>query len=149
MNDLTVFVNANVLIYAALSNSAFHQIARQRLTTFVESGKSLCISNQIIREYLSAMSRTLLNARQYDATRLANDVYMMQRQYDVLEETIGTRQNLLNLLGRFTTGGKQVHDANIIATMQHYGITQLLTNNIDDFKRFDSLATLIPLIEQA
>lgn len=149
MNDLTVFVDANVLIYVALSNSAFHQVARQQLISFAGSGKVLCISNQVIREYLSGMSRTLLNARQYDAIRLANDVYMMQRQYTVLEETICTRQNLLNLLGRFTTGGKQVHDANIVATMQQYGITQLLTNNVDDFKRFDSLITLIPLIEQA
>lgn len=148
MDDLAVFVDANVLIYAALSNSAFHQIARERLISFAGSNTILCISNQVIREYLSGMSRTLLNARQYDTTLLANDVSIMQRQYTVLEETIITRQNLLNLLGRFTTGGKQVHDANIVATMQQYGISQLLTNNVDDFKRFDSLITLIPLIEQ-
>lgn len=148
MDDLAVFVDVNVLIYAALSNSAFHQIARERLISFAGSNKILCISNQVIREYLSGMSRTLLNARQYDPTLLANDVSIMQRQYTVLEETIITRQNLLNLLGRFTTGGKQVHDANIVATMQQYGISQLLTNNVDDFKRFDSLITLIPLIEQ-
>ena len=33
-------------------------------------------------------------------------------------------------------GGKQVHDANIIATMKVYGIPALLTRNTEDFERF-------------
>ena len=33
-------------------------------------------------------------------------------------------------------GGKQVHDANIVATMLAYGERRLLTFNIRDFRRF-------------
>lgn len=33
-------------------------------------------------------------------------------------------------------GGKQVHDANIVATMLAYGVPALLTHNGRDFERF-------------
>jgi predicted nucleic acid-binding protein len=46
---------------------------------------------------------------------------------------------------RFEIAGKQVHDANIVATMLVHGITQLLTQNIADFSRFSSLITVMPL----
>ena len=36
----------------------------------------------------------------------------------------------------FHIGGKQVHDANIIATMKVYDIPALLTHNTEDFERF-------------
>jgi predicted nucleic acid-binding protein len=44
-------------------------------------------------------------------------------------------------------GGAQIHDANIVATMQVYNIPTLLTHNTKDFKRFSSLISIMPLIE--
>ena len=43
------------------------------------------------------------------------------------------------------SGGKQVHDANIVATMLIYGIPQILTHNTADFARFSELITVLPL----
>lgn len=34
--------------------------------------------------------------------------------------------------------GKQVHDARLVATMKVYGITHILTFNVDDFQRYAS-----------
>ena len=45
-------------------------------------------------------------------------------------------QILCELLAEIPTGGKQVHDANIVATMMAYGIPALLTHNAKDFARF-------------
>ena len=44
-----------------------------------------------------------------------------------------------------SVGGRQVHDANIVATMQAYGIRHLLTHNTDDFIRFSGLITVLPV----
>jgi predicted nucleic acid-binding protein len=54
-------------------------------------------------------------------------------------------EKLLALSGQVNIGGKQVHDANIVATMQVYGIRQLLTHNTSDFVRFSSFITRVPL----
>ena len=39
-------------------------------------------------------------------------------------------------------GGKQIHDANIVATMLRYGVLALLTCNPEDFLRFKTLITI-------
>ena len=43
----------------------------------------------------------------------------------------------------FAFGGKQVHDANIVATMIAHGETRLLTFNESDFRRFGSLIEVV------
>ena len=52
---------------------------------------------------------------------------------------------LLHLLSSVQVAGKQVHDANIVATMLTYGVPKLLTNNTADFARFGHLITVVPL----
>ncbi|HET8630202.1 MAG TPA: hypothetical protein VFL91_22495 [Thermomicrobiales bacterium] len=51
---------------------------------------------------------------------------------------------MLALLREHPTGGKQVHDANIVATMLAYGIGTLLTFNHDDMARFEGKIKLVP-----
>ncbi len=54
--------------------------------------------------------------------------------------------HVVNLLQTIPTAGKQVHDANIVATMQAYTIQHLLTHNVSDFNRFAGLITIVPLV---
>jgi predicted nucleic acid-binding protein len=54
----------------------------------------------------------------------------------------------LQLLIRFQqylTRGKQVHDANIVATMLAHEIDTLLTLNVDDMKRFADKIRIVSL----
>jgi hypothetical protein len=44
-------------------------------------------------------------------------------------------------------GGKQVHNANIVATMLAHGIPRLFTHNVADFNRFSTLIEILPLVE--
>jgi predicted nucleic acid-binding protein len=43
---------------------------------------------------------------------------------------------LLDLLKSRTVQGKQIHDANIVATMRRCGISSLLTHHTADFTRY-------------
>jgi predicted nucleic acid-binding protein len=69
----------------------------------------------------------------------------LAHHFHILEEGHAVTVKLLELMERFEIAGKQVHDANIVATMLVHGITQLLTQNIADFSRFSSLITVMPL----
>jgi len=42
----------------------------------------------------------------------------------------------------FKIGGKQVHDANVVASMLAYDIPCLLTHNIKDFQRFGEVISI-------
>jgi predicted nucleic acid-binding protein len=58
-----------------------------------------------------------------------------------LEDGPAVWDELLQLSRRIPFGGRQVHDANIVATMLAHRERRLLTFNEADFKRF------VPLIE--
>ena len=52
------------------------------------------------------------------------------------DDTAEVTGQLIKLMKDFKICGKEVHDANIVATMLAYDIPCLLTHNIKDFKRF-------------
>ena len=52
---------------------------------------------------------------------------------------------LASLCREVPVGGKQVHDANIVATMLAHGERRLLTFNVNDFRRFGQRVELVAL----
>jgi len=69
----------------------------------------------------------------------------IESQCRVAEDGPDVAQQLHTLLAVGDTRGKQIHDANIVATMLSHGVTRLVTENTTDFKRFADLITVLPL----
>ena len=74
------------------------------------------------------------------------DILHFESVLKIADETAAVTQQLLALLAAIPCGGKQVHDANIVATMLVQGVANLLTHNVADFKRFGHLINIIPLV---
>jgi predicted nucleic acid-binding protein len=142
-----VFVDTNILIYANLTESPFHQHAIQILETLHQQESTLWISRQILREYLSAMTKREILTHPIAITSLIEDIQSFSQHFCIAEDSPLVTKKLLALVKQIAVGGAQIHDANIIATMQAYNIPTLLTHNTKDFKRFSSLITLLPLVE--
>jgi predicted nucleic acid-binding protein len=140
-----VFIDTNVLIYANLARSPLHRVARERLCALDQQGIDLWISRQVLREYLSAMTRRGELTGDIPIASLVEDVRYFASRFHVGEDGPGVTERLLILLEQVNVGGKQVHDANIAATMQVYGIRNLLTHNVSDFMRFARLIRVLPL----
>ena len=66
-------------------------------------------------------------------------VHYLEEHFQVADDTVAVTDQLVKLMGDFQIGGKQVHDANIVATMLAYGVPSLLTHNTKDFERFGEL----------
>jgi predicted nucleic acid-binding protein len=143
--DDPVFVDTNVLVYANTVRSPLHIRAQLALQDLSASAIPLWISRQILREYLATLSRPQTFSAPMAPAALVADVVRFQTQFLIAEDGPLVTSNLLGLLSTYSFGGKQVHDANIVATMQVQGIRQILTNNVADFSRFGSLITVIPL----
>lgn len=67
-------------------------------------------------------------------------------RFHVAEDSPQVTERLLTLMEQIPIGGRQVHDANIVATMLVNGINQILTNNVADFNRFAQVITVLPLV---
>jgi predicted nucleic acid-binding protein len=52
-----VFLDTNVLIYANVAESPFHQIALRAVESRARAGVELWISRQVLREYLAVLTR--------------------------------------------------------------------------------------------
>jgi predicted nucleic acid-binding protein len=140
-----VFIDTNILVYATMSQSPFHSRAQAALRTLDSNRDELWISRQIIREYLAVLSRAQASSGAVAPADLIKEVESFLKQYAIAEDGPDVTAKLLDLLLLIDTGGKQVHDANIVATMLVHGIGTLLTHNVSDFTRFSPLITVVPL----
>jgi predicted nucleic acid-binding protein len=141
-----VFVDTNVLVNANIATAPFHAAALQELRSLRNSGVPLWISRQVIREYLATLSRPQTFSAPQPIFVLATQVNYFLSNFALAEDGPSVTSNLLTLLTNMPIGGRQVHDANIVATMQAHGITRLLTRNVVDFNRFSGLIQVIPLV---
>jgi predicted nucleic acid-binding protein len=136
-----VFVDTNVLVYATRPLSAQHAVAERALTRLGNEGSSLWISLQILREYLAAVTRPQATAPALPMASAIADVRRFRAAFQVAEERASVLDRLIQILTTHRAAGRQVHDANIVATMLDCGVRRLLTFNVMDFQRF------APLIE--
>src|SRR5947207_1835777 len=139
------FLDTNILVFSNTTQAPLHQAARRAIQELYDAGAELWLSRQVLREYLATLSRPQQFSNPQPAAVLIADVLHFQSRFLVAEDGPHVTERLLALMEQFSIGGKQVHDANIVATMQAYAIPALLTHNTDDFVRFSHLITVLPL----
>jgi predicted nucleic acid-binding protein len=132
-----VFVDTNILVYATQATSPHRDAARDGLRRFSASEGRLCLSRQILREYLSVVTRPQLFLNPVSMAEALADVAGFATHFELLEDgpDVGTR--LMELCRLVPIAGRQAHDANIVATMLAHGEDRLLTVNRSDFRRFE------------
>ena len=140
-----IFVDTNVLVYSTVRECERYREARDFLDARVTSGVPLFVSSQVLREFLAVMSRPQLFSQASSLDSLTERVAEYESIFRVLDDDEVVRRELTVLLRRVPVGGKQVHDANIVATMLANGLTKLATFNRKDFVRFAPPIELIPV----
>jgi predicted nucleic acid-binding protein len=140
-----VFLDTNSLVHASEQRAPLHTAARRAIEQLHRSGAPLWINRQVLREYLAVLTRPQLWGNPQPVSRLVSEIRLYERQFLIAEDGPDVTSHLLALLQQFPTGGKQVHDANIVATMQAHGIRRLLTHNDADFARYAGVITVVPL----
>lgn len=134
------FLDTNVLVYASVDASPFHEAALNTIATLENNNFQIWISRQVIREYLATLIRPSFSI---PIAELTNAIRNFELRYQVAEESPLVTAQLLTFLEQGRS--RHVHDTNIVATMLVHGIDQLVTNNPDDFAPFTTLITLIPI----
>jgi predicted nucleic acid-binding protein len=97
----------------------------------------MAISRQVLREYLAVVTRP---GGQSEALSMADalaDLARFSRSFEILEDGPEVGRQLVELCRLVPLAGRQVHDANIVATMLAHGERRLLTMNRSDFRRFE------------
>jgi len=141
MTDMSIFVDANILVYFKTQKSPFFDKANTKLIQLYIDNE-LYISNQIIKEYLVTMTRL---SADNNLELFLKDAYYFSEKFNFLYESKESKKILLEIIAKFKVRGRQIHDANIVATMLANNIKNLFTHNVKDFERFSSLINIIEL----
>ena len=136
-----IFLDTNILVYSSVDSSPFYHLARTTITAYEQAGTPLWISRQVLRKYLATLIRPNVGISTIELTAA---IRQYELRFQVAEESPLVTAQLLALLEQGYS--RQVHDTNIVATMQTIGITRILTNNPDDFTPFSTFITVIPLV---
>lgn len=138
-----MFVDTNVFVRAKMAGAPNHDLALSLIARALDSGETLKISRQTIREFLAVVTRP----QDWSPSLSASDAIGYVREIlaicEVLDEDERITENLLSLCRNYAVGGRQIHDANIVATMLAYGERRLLTFNESDFRRYGDLIELV------
>ncbi|MFH1738542.1 MAG: PIN domain-containing protein [bacterium] len=140
-----IFVDTNVLVYASIEESPFHESALRSIQHYYEAGVEMWVSYQVLREYLAVLTRPDALRIPQPISATVTDIQHFRKRFRMAGESAQILENLLALIQEVPVKGKQIHDANIVATMMTHRIRRLLTHNTSDFDRFSRFITLLPI----
>lgn len=138
-----VFVDTNILLRATVVQFPDYARVKPFVERYIAQGDELWISGQIIREYFNQVTRPQSFMQPMAAAQITTQYKKIRTVFQIAYETQAVIEQFVALLQTHPTGGKQVHDANIVATMLVYDIPTLLTLNIADFRRFYDTVTVV------
>lgn len=141
-----VMLDTNVLLAATDEGRAEHRDALTVVNDWAAKRTDLCTSGQILREYLAVATRPVeKNGLGLHLADAVGNVRAIRKRTTLLSEDSKVADRLLGLLTDVDCRGKQVHDANLVATMLVHGLGAIVTMNLEDFARFERHVTLIQL----
>ncbi|MCY4411595.1 MAG: PIN domain-containing protein [Caldilineaceae bacterium] len=138
-----MFVDTNVLVNARFIEAPDHEAARASLESAIEKPEALRISRQVLREYLAVVTRPQAWPVAISRDEALDDLNRFAAAFEVLEDGPVVTDRLIALCRQSPVGGKQIHDAYIVATMLAYGERRLLTFNTADFRRYADRIELV------
>lgn len=135
-----LFCDTNVLLCAVDSKRALNQHALRVLNTLPNQGVELCVSGQVIREFLAVSTRPAeANGLGLGVRQAIDNAHAILERSTILEEPRGMMERLLRLVAATRISGRRVHDANIVAVMLENGVQRLVTDNLVHFRCFDQI----------
>jgi predicted nucleic acid-binding protein len=130
-------LDTNILLTATDERRDGHERALHVINGWPAQGTTLYTSGQIIREYLSVATRPAThNGLGLTVSDALDNARAFRSRMLLLPEDAKVANRLAELLEETKSSGKQVHDANVVATMLVHGVGTVVTLNTGDFARF-------------
>jgi len=145
MRGELALVDTNILLTATDRSRPEHTAARTIFTQAIAAGVHLCITGQIIREYLVVATRPVeLNGLGLTPDESIHNIETFKRRMLFLEENELVTSELLSLIRNCKLSGVSIHDANLIALMHVQNIRLIITQNPSDFADFPDIQIFSP-----
>jgi predicted nucleic acid-binding protein len=138
--------DSNVLLRLPQRQDPLHSLVRSAVRTLRSRGDRLCYTSQVLSEFWNVCTRPITARGGFGLTVAETDrrVRLIERRFTLLFDTPAVHIEWRRLLVTHSIMGVQVHDTRLVALMTVYGVTNLLTFNVADFRRFQGITALHP-----
>ncbi len=131
-------VDTNILLRLADTDDSRHSLVTQAVEVLLKRGDEIVIAPQCFYELWSVVTRPKnVNGLEWTLNRTRLEIDGLLNTFTLLPETPSVFAIWLELVTKHQVSGKQVHDARLAATAKAHEVENLLTLNVEDFKRFD------------
>jgi predicted nucleic acid-binding protein len=138
--------DTNVFLRLACRNDPQRQLALEALRILRSRSEVLCFTPQVLSEFWNVCTRpaSARGGLGLSPSQTERKARLIERYFRLLPDSLATFQEWRRLVVAHSVTGVEVHDAKLVASMNVYGITSLLTFNVADFKRYPGIAAVTP-----
>src|SRR6266511_1214330 len=138
--------DTNIFLRLASTDDPARPLALHALQELRKLRETLCYTPQVLAEFWSVSTRSPsarggLGLSPAETERRAR---VIERYFRLLPDSLATYQEWRQLIVRYAIVGAQAHDARLIASMKVYGISHLLTFNVEHFRRYPDITVIEP-----
>ncbi len=138
-------LDTNILLRASDAGSDKQALARGSFEKVIAQGHTCFLTSQVIGEYYSVATRPIgSNGLGWDTERgkLERDLWI--ERFSFLEETAEVFPRWIDLIDKFKVTGRRIFDLRLLAIMQVYKTSHLLTFDVDDFPTLPGITVAHP-----
>jgi predicted nucleic acid-binding protein len=138
-------IDTNVLLRMFRPDDPQHQLVRAALDELGRRGTETCYSLQNIAEFWNVCTRPVeRNGYGLSISDTNQCIERIERTMTFLPDNEEVYLTWRRLVITNQVRGVQVHDARLVAIMQVYGLTRILTLNQPDFLRYANIQAVHP-----
>lgn len=138
-------LDSNVLLRMAQDTHPMHAAATQATTTLIRQGDTIHVIPQNLYEFWSVATREIkYNGLGLSVGDAQNELARLRSLFSYLPDTPAVCSQWERLIVQYAVIGRDSHDTRIVAAMNVHGITNLLTFNKDDFRRYTNIVAVNP-----
>jgi len=138
-----ILFDSNVLVYAHNEDSVFHPQALKLITEVAKGEMSGILTSQNLLEFYTIIT----DKRRLSSPitpKLASELFnqYLYSPFEIIYPNLNTNRIIVELLKKNQIKNGQIFDAYLVATMLSSNIRHIVTANVADFKKFDSILVL-------
>ena len=137
--------DTNIVSRSIVTTDPQHSLIATALQALADRGDRICITSQVLIEFRAIATRPVeSNGLGMDASKVAIEIKKLENTFHFFEDAPAIYTRWSELVNKYGVLGKQVHDARLVAVMQVYGVSHLLTLNAKHFARYTEITVVEP-----
>lgn len=138
--------DTNILLRFVAPNDPNHALVRDVIYSLLTGSLEVCYTSQNLAEFWNVCTRPITARSGFGLSVEETDrrAKVIESYLTFLPDSEAVHLEWRRLVVTYSVMGVKVHDARLVAAMLVHGVTDILTFNTDDFKRFSQVTAVHP-----